>query len=146
MTLQTVVNRILDLGRSHAMLKSVYLGDPWELESQQSGATKYACLLVQLTGVRFRPGATRVDFAFYYMDQVLAEESNELAVLSDMTQVAQDIYAWMRDPVYNDWTVSDENTGQYFTENFESMVAGIRVDMAVIFDDEGDRCAVPTNE
>jgi hypothetical protein len=146
MTLQIAINRILTMGQTHAMLASAFLGDPWELEHQQSGATKYACMMLQLTGVRFQRGQTRVDFSLYFMDQVLAEETNELPVLSDMTQVAQDVLAWMRDPSYQDWVVSDESTGQYFTERFESMVAGLRVDVAVIFEDPGDRCAVPEKE
>ena len=145
MTLKQVINRIQGIAENHGMLKSFYQGDPWELEHQERGHTEYACLLLQMTAVSLQKGQTRLDFSFYFMDQVTAEEHNELDVLSDMLQVAQDVVAQLRDPVYEDWLVSDTNSGVFFVERFESSTAGLRVDVAVIIEDPGDRCAVPAN-
>lgn len=145
MTLKQVINRIQAIAQSHGMLKSFYLGDPWELEHQETGAVNWACLLCQLTAVTIQRGQSRLDFSLYFMDQVTAEEHNELDVQSDMFQVAQDICAKLRDPQYSDWTVSDSNSGVFFVEKSESSTAGLRIDVAVLIEDPGDRCAVPEN-
>jgi len=145
MTLNQVVSRIRGIVTSHGQLKSFYLGDPWELEHQQAGAVEYACVLCQLVNLTLGVGYTQFNFSLYIMDQVAVEETGELDTLSDMVLVAQDIMAGLRNDIYQDWVLSDTNSGPFFTERMETSVAGVRVDIAIQVDNEGDRCAVPEN-
>jgi len=78
------------------------------------------------------------------MDLVHKDERNELEVLSDTLQMATDVVAQLRNPIYEDWFIVGDNvTFEDFTERFNDEVSGYKIDISLILSEQFNLCALP---
>ena len=80
-------------------------------------------------------------FSLYFMDRQL-QETEGLEVLSDMTLVAQDLVAEIRNNT-NEWLVGDTIPMQYFVEEDPDYIAGVRLDITLTLSSINNRCQIP---
>jgi hypothetical protein len=85
----------------------------------------------------------RLDFDLYFFDWCKKGIENSQEVWSDMTQVALDVYALLKDTGY-DWDVSDVAPLEYFRESLEGSLSGVMMKVSISYDHAIDRCQVPT--
>ena len=141
MTLNQVTKTIKDYAEAHNQIHHYHFGDVWEFVSHVE-TIKHASICCELTGGLVSNGQALLNFSLYFMDWVSADESNETEVLSDMLLVAGDMFALLNGGE-NDWSVSQNNPINFFTESTPDILAGCKMDISIVIDFELDRCAVP---
>jgi len=149
LTLNQIVARIKELGNSHAQIKQVGYGDFADLNSEDKN---YPCFLFDVDSPTISPKSkkTSYSFQFLFMDLAnVAEKSkeNELDVWSDLTSIAEDIFALMRNPNYlnEDWTFEDDVSGEYLRETEKDIILGLKFTVRISTNMNNNRCQVPTN-
>lgn len=152
MTLNQVIARIQAIALAHKQINHFYYGNLSEWLAQESGKVQYpACFVEHNTGAITSTGKTTThNFRLYFLDLVnMVNEAgaNETEVLSDMTSVAQDIIALMKDHAYEDsWFVEGTATMTLYSEKLTDHVAGVSIDLPVQTYYLTDACAVPASE
>jgi len=142
LTLNQVVDTITQIATAHKQIKSVYFGDIADYLSKGTDNI-YPSLYYDVTGANIQGKSLTLNFSLYFFDRMLAENTNETEVLSDMLEVAQDILAQLK---YNNF-IFDEMTSatiSFITEDTPDLLAGVKVDMALDIPFLADRCQVPT--
>jgi hypothetical protein len=146
MTLNQIVTELKKIGNAHEQINFVYFGDVWERLS--NGEVTYPAMFYTLTGATMVEKEIQYSFSLYFMDRMLAEETNETEVLSDMTQVGADVIAQLRFPLdYQnvDWKQLNNIPITYFTESDPDYLAGIKMDITLGSPFINNRCEVPSN-
>jgi hypothetical protein len=80
-------------------------------------------------------------FSLYFMDRQL-QETEGLEVLSDMTLIAQDLVAEIRNNT-NEWLVENLIPMQYFVEQDPDYLAGVKIDITLTLSSINNRCQIP---
>jgi hypothetical protein len=150
LTFNQIVDRIRTLSLSHSQVNDFYFGDPHEYNSN-GDITYPAVFLESFPGVVDRANKIqRYTFRMYCYDlvNVAADtEANETEVLSDMSQVADDILAMLFNPVYqDDWIIGDTALKGFGTEKLDDMVAGAEVELTIGVEYLADSCQVPASD
>lgn len=142
-TLNQVVETIKQIGEAHGQIKTVYFGNLADFLSKGSD-NKYPALFYDLTGSSISGTTLTMNFDLYFMDRMLAEQSNETEVLSDQLSIAQDIIAQLK---FNDFVfdIQDNVTLTYFTENTPDLLAGVMAGISLDLPFTADRCQVPSD-
>jgi hypothetical protein len=74
-------------------------------------------------------------------------EGNETEVLSDCTQIAEDLLAMLMSPNYqDDWEIADTTVVSPFTEGLSDIVAGVVMDIGIMVEFIADSCQVPSSD
>jgi hypothetical protein len=141
LTLNQTIKLISDLGSAHEQINTVYFGDIWEFLKTDN---IYPAMFFSLTGSSISGKQLNLDFSLFFLDRQLQDESNENEVLSDQLLIAQDIISMMRYPKF-DWEIGDQVSLEFFTEEKEDFLAGVKADVTVSFPMLSDRCQVPTD-
>jgi hypothetical protein len=141
LTLNQTIKLISDLGLAHEQVNTVYFGDVWEFLKTDN---IYPAMFFSLTGSSISGKQLNLDFSLFFLDRQLQDESNENEVLSDQLLIAQDIISMMRYPKF-DWEIGDQVSIEFFTEEKEDFLAGVKADVSVSFPMLSDRCQVPTD-
>lgn len=141
LTLNQTIKLISDLGLAHEQINTVYFGDVWEFLKTDN---IYPAMFFSLTGSSISGKQLNLDFSLFFLDRQLQDESNENEVLSDQLLIAQDIISMMRYPKF-DWEIGDQVSIEFFTEEKEDFLAGVKADVSVSFPMLSDRCQVPTD-
>ena len=142
LTLNQTVKLIRDLLTSHEQINTVYFGDVWEFLAQTDNV--YPAAFYSLTGSSISGKELTLNFSIFHLDRMLQDETDETEVLSDQLLIAQDIISMMRYPKF-DWEIGDSVTIEFYTENQEDYLAGVKADVTITFPMLSDRCQVPTN-
>lgn len=150
LTLNQIVARIKEIGNSHAQLKLTEFGDFVDLNAENN--LVYPCFLFDVNNPVISPlgRTTTYSFEFMFMDLAnVAEKSkqNELEVWSDLTSIAEDIFALMRLPEYQKetWTFEQDASGEYLREVQKDIITGVRFTVTISTFYNNNRCQVPTN-
>lgn len=142
-TLNQVVKTIKDIAEAHGQIRTVYFGNLVDFLSKGSDNT-YPAMFYDLTGSSISGTTLTMNFSLYFMDRMLAEQSNETEVLSDQLSIAQDIIAQLK---YNDFdfVIQDNVNLTYFTEDTPDLLAGVRAEVSLDLPFTANRCQVPTD-
>jgi hypothetical protein len=142
-TLNQVVATIQAIGQAHKQINTVYFGNLLDFLSKGSDNV-YPAMFFDLTGSSISGTTLTMDFSLYFLDRMLAEQSNETEVLSDQLSVAQDIVAQLK---YNDFDfeIQDSVALQFVTENTPDLLAGVVANVSLDLPFTADRCVVPTD-
>ena len=142
-TLNQVVATIQAIGQAHKQINTVYFGNLLDFLSKGSDNV-YPAMFFDLTGSSISGTTLTMEFSLYFLDRMLAEQSNETEVLSDQLSVAQDIIAQLK---YNDFDfeIQDSVPLQYVTENTPDLLAGVVANVRLDLPFTADRCVVPTD-
>lgn len=138
-TLNQIVKKITDYASSHAQINVVKFGEMYDFLSE--GDITYPALLFNVATSRILAKQTRFSFVLYFIDRQL-QETDGLEIMSDMTLVAQDIVAKLRDNS-NPWIVSDDIVLEFFAESEPDFLAGVSIDIALTISNINNRCEVP---
>ena len=127
LSLNGIVSLLQYKQQNHAQLSSgtFYFGDPWEFG--QNETIKYPFFGARLLENNTLAGnLDTTSIEIFFCDLVHKDESNETEVLSDMKQIALDIYSQLRTDLKDDYKANLNDTAQLnpFTEKFNDMVTG----------------------
>lgn len=142
LTLNQTVKLIKDIALSHDQIKTVYFGDVWEFLAQTDNV--YPAMFYSLTGSQINGKSLDMSFSLFFLDRQLQDETNETEVLSDQLLIAQDIISMLRFPKF-DWEIGDNVILDFFTENEEDYLAGVKADVTISFPMLSNRCQIPTD-
>lgn len=141
-TLNQVVKTIQQIAEAHEQIRTVYFGNLPYFLSHGTDNT-YPAMFYDLTGSSISGTTLTLNFSLYFMDRMLAEQTNETEVLSDQLLIAQDIIAQLR---YNDFNfdIQDSVPMQFFTEDTPDLLAGVKADISLDLPYLGNRCDIPS--
>lgn len=142
MTLNQLVAAIQALGEGHALIKRTFQGTIVDFLSTEN---LYPAMLFDVTGAAINGSAQSINFEMYFMDRVAQDTSNEMEVLSDQLQTAQDIVAQMRDQ-NNEYELADNVQITFFVDDTGDVLGGVRLDITINLGYISNRCVVPTND
>lgn len=149
LTLNQIVTRIKEIGNSHAQIKEVGFGDFVDLNAED---INYPCFLFDVDSPTISPLSKRTTYSFQFLFMDLANvaensKENELEVWSDLTSIAEDVFALMRNPEYQteSWTFEDDVSGEYLREAQKDIIMGVRFTVKIGTFMNNNRCQVPTN-
>lgn len=142
-TLNQVVQTIQGLAEAHQQINTVYFGNLVDFLSKGSDNV-YPAMFFDLTSSNINGTVQTMNFSLYFMDRMLAEQSNETEVLSDQLSIAQDIVAQLRYDGFL-FTVDDSVPLTFFTEDTPDLLAGVKADISIDLDFSANRCQVPTD-
>jgi hypothetical protein len=151
MTLNQTVARIKSICEAHQQINTFFAGREDEFFALDR-VFAAACLEFP-DNEAIQRGATILPMRLYFFDRVVQggatsdNSYNEQEVISDMREVALDIFSQMRfqnfDPIWN--VREDANIGAYMYEAGEDYLAGVILDFSIKNPFSADRCAVPSN-
>lgn len=150
LSLNQIVARLRTLSLSHRQVNSFYYGDPHEYTA--NGDITYPAIFVES-----QPGTIdrinkiqRYAFRIYCFDLVHVSqdtEENETEVLSDTSQIIDDLIAMVANPVYQyDWIIGDTAGKILGTEQLDDMLAGVVADIEIGVEYLTDSCVVPADD
>lgn len=150
LTLNQVLSRLRSLALSHKQINHFYFGDVPEFDAQED-IVYPGCFCEQQPGqIDTVQRLQRFNFRIFLVDLVGVSErteQNETEVLSDMTQVAGDLIALLKNPIYqDDWIITDTSAINPVTESLGDMVAGVFMDIGISVDYLADSCQVPADD
>lgn len=141
-TLNQVVQTIKQIAEAHEQINTVYFGNlPYFLSHETDN--KYPAMFYDFTGSSISGTTLTLQFSLYFMDRMLAEQTNETEVLSDQLLIAQDIIAQLK---FNDFdfVMQDSVQMQHFTEDTPDLLAGVKIDINLDLPFTANRCIVPS--
>lgn len=141
MTLNQLVAAIQALGEGHALIKRTFQGTIVDFLSTEN---LYPAMLFDVTGAAINGSEQSINFEMYFMDRVAQDTSNEMEVLSDQLQTAQDIVAQMRNQ-NNEYELADNVQVTFFVDDTGDVLGGVRLDITVNLGYISNRCVVPVN-
>lgn len=142
MTLNQLVAAIQALGENHALIKRTFQGTIVDFLSTEN---LYPAMLFDVTGAAINGSEQSINFEMYFMDRVAQDTSNEMEVLSDQLQTAQDIVAQMRNQ-NNEYELADNVQITFFVDDTGDVLGGVRLDITINLGYISNRCVVPTND
>jgi hypothetical protein len=140
MTLNQLIANIQNLGEKHRIIQRTFRGNIVDFLSSEN---LYPGFLFDVVSATIQNGQMTVAMEFFFMDRNAQDESNEMEVLSDQLQIAQDIIAQMRDQ-NEEYELNDNINVTFFVDRTGDVLAGVRCDISVNLPYISDRCAVPT--
>lgn len=142
MTLNQVKKVLSDFATNHKQIDFFGFGDVWELDVSTSRV--YPLMWVELQPSQLAFKEFSYNFKVYFAAKVLRGEGNETEVLSDMTEIAKDLYAHLYNlQNSNDYEVVTNTAFEYFTEAFDDMVAGCMITLQIKVPNLYDYCQIP---
>lgn len=142
MTLNQLIDDITGLGKRHALIKKTFCGTIVDFLSTEN---LYPAMLFDVTTASINGAEQNINFEFYFMDRVSQDQSNEMEVLSDQLQIAQDIISLMRDQ-NNEYELSEQVNVSFFVDDTGDVLAGVRLDITINLGYISNRCVVPIND
>jgi len=139
LTLNMIKKQIEDYGTNHPQINYVFFGEIYDRLS--SCEVIYPAMFFGLESSQILAKQIQYTFSLYFMDRQL-QETEGLEVLSDMTLVAQDLVAEIRNNT-NEWLVGDTIPMQYFVEEDPDYIAGVRLDITLTLSSINNRCQIP---
>lgn len=128
LTIQGLKTLLQNKQQNHAQLSSgtFYFGDPWEFGANETIRYPFFGARLLPSGNNLTGNNDTTSIEIFFCDLVHKDESNETQVLSDMKQVALDIYSQVRIDLQDSYKANLNTTAQLspFTERFDDEVSG----------------------
>lgn len=137
------INELLEgIATAHQQINSYGIGDLYDLVA--NGAVTYPLMFTVINPGQIQGKQMSLNLSLLFMDLVHKDQHNELEVLSDQLQIATDVVAQLRAPLYEDWfMVGDSVSFEDFTERFNDEVAGYKIDITLNLSEQFNLCALP---
>lgn len=103
-----------------------YFGDPWEFGANETITYPFFGARLLPSGNSLSGNVLTTSIEIFFCNLVHKDESNETDVLSDMEQIALDIYSQLRTDLKDYYKANINETAQLnpFTERFDDEVSG----------------------
>ena len=137
------INELLEgIATAHQQINSYGIGDLYDLVA--NGAVTYPLMFTVINPGQIQGKQMSLNLSLLFMDLVHKDQRNELEVLSDQLQIATDVVAQLRAPLYEDWFLVNESVSfEDFTERFNDEVAGYKIDITLNLSEQFNLCALP---
>jgi hypothetical protein len=148
MTRNQITQRVKEIAENHKQIRTFSLGDVVDsLESDNSLSYPVCFVDINSGSISKLEKRTLYTVEIWLCDLVNVNEgakNNESEVFSDLTSIAEDLFAQFHDPDYSDtWDVATEISLEYFKEKFTDMVGAVKMTVALGSPFLTDRCQVP---
>jgi hypothetical protein len=142
-TINRLVNLLREISLNHAQVKAFNFGENSEIAASEQ--ERYPLVWAYVTDSSIDGLVLTVNMTIKVIDIQKADAVNEIDLVSDTLSIAQDIYAMLTNPLYQDYFLVQFNSS--FTplnEAFTDVVDGWEMSLAFDFLQDRNRCQVPT--
>lgn len=138
--LKLAVQAILE---SHAMIKEVRFFTAKEWIGRESNTLYPICCYSILSGT-FEPGYKDFSLQFLFLDQTGQDGEFEVDVVSDQTEIANDIVALLKKHT-NTWIIDEQIGFEVLLGEFKERLSGVQLTVNIKTRNNYDTCAIPYN-
>lgn len=139
LSLNQIVQRITSYGLEHAMINHVHFGEMYNWLSNEDAI--YPSMFYNVERASILERQTKYIFSIYLLDRQL-QETDGLEEMSDMTLIAQDIIALLRNND-NEWLVDNVIPISFIVEGEPDYLAGVSLEVGITISNINNRCEVP---
>jgi hypothetical protein len=147
MTLKQVIQRLTELAESHQQINHFFIGGFDEfLDNEDVVYPALFCELKSDSTISLADRVANFNFTFYFfdlMDTANRSLQNIWDVTSDMSSVAQDYIALLKDQDYTDWEIGDDYDMTIREYELQDLTCGVSVDVTIGIRFDANRCQVP---
>lgn len=142
-TLNKIINLLESVCNDHAQVSSFEFGEEYDISASQQEA--YPLVWANVLPGNISEKTLFVNMEVMVMDVQRANQNNERDTLSDTLSIAQDIYAAMSSPLYQDYFFIQKNVNlEPMREELPDLVNGWRMNLIFELAQTRDRCQIPT--
>ena len=102
------------------------------------------CCFSMSTG-SFEPGYKNFDLQIWFLDKAGVEGEFEVDVVSDQTEIANDIVGLLKKSWVNSWLIDDNIIFEVLLEKYEDYLSGVKIFIRLKTINNYDTCAIPFN-
>ena len=144
-TLNSLINQFRYASQNHAQIKGFNFGRDSEIAA--SDQENYPLLWIDVTDSSIEGTVMTVSILMKVIDIQQPDRENEIENLSDMMSIAQDVYAAMSDPAYQDYFIIQyASTLTPIREAYSDLVNGWEMRLDFSFMQDRNRLQIPTND
>ena len=141
-TLNQIINLIEQISLAHAQVNSFGFGEESSISASEQEA--YPLVWLNLQPSTITDNTFSLSLSMLVCDIVKADDENERDTLSDCLSIAQDLYAELTSPNYQDYFSIQYNVGiSPVREGLPDLVNGFRIDLVLDLEQIRDRCQIP---
>jgi len=141
-TLNQIVNLFETISLNHAQINGFFFGSQDDISASQQ--EYYPLLWVDVIESNIDINTTNIVINCKIMDIAKDDQSNEKDSLSDCLSIAQDVYAYLNNPIYQDYYILDLSTNLTpIREGMADKVNGFQMDLTFHLIQERNRCQIP---
>lgn len=142
MTYQKLTEELRLVLESHAQIRKVIFDTPqeWMFKGQKPDLP-IACY--RINSGSFEPGQKIFNVDFWFLDKSGRDGEFDIEVSSDMTEVANDIVAMLKQSHIRDWTVGENVQFSIINDSFEDYLSGCRLTVQIKTVNKYDACSIP---
>lgn len=143
-TLNQVLNAIQTVCNNHAQVKQYQFGEESEISASEQQI--YPLVWANVVDSNIDEKTLKLNIDLLILDIQKPDTFNEQDTLSDTLSIAQDIYAALSNPDYQDnWTVEQSFQLSVVREALPDLVNGWRLPLTFNLEQLRDRCQIPLN-
>ena len=144
MTFNNVIAALENFAANHLMINSFLSGDTWDFQAQTNA---YPSMLAVTYPAVIGSGMTRMSFQIFFSDIANKDRSNVNEIHSDTLQIAQDLFAYLRDneDELGFSLATDELSLEPFSESFDDVLVGWSMLLEIDLPFAGSACNLPLN-
>lgn len=148
MTLNKIIQRLQEIVEAHEQINTFFFGD---IDDFLKVDRVYPACFLGKPSETIIANNTLIRFSLFFFDREIIGGSesdktlNTTEVLSDMREIALDIFSQIRYQKFSPiWNVEKDATLEYYNEDKEDYLAGVKLDVIIKLPFNTDRCQVPT--
>lgn len=141
-TLNKIVSLLSEVCGAHAQVSSFYFGEEVDIAASQQ--EQYPLVWANVLTSNIAEKTLTINMEVMVMDIQRASQENELHTLSDTLSIAQDIYAAMTNPSYQDYYLLSQSVSlEPMREALPDLVNGWRMGLNFEIAQTINRCQIP---
>jgi hypothetical protein len=144
MTYKQVKEAVKTILESHAMIRDVRFATPTEWMKKETQPEYPVCCYAINTG-SFEKGYKNFTVQFWFLDLAGAEGEYDVDVVSDQTEIANDIVGLLKQSHVRSWTIDETINFNCILQKFEDYISGVELTINLKTINKYDTCAIPTN-
>lgn len=142
-TINRLVNLLRETSLNHAQVKAFNFGENSEIAASEQ--ERYPLVWAYVTDSSIDGLVLTVNMTIKVIDIQKAAAANEIDLFSDTLSIAQDLYAMLTNPIYQDYFLVQFNSNIVpLSEAYTDVVDGWEMSLAFDFLQDRNRCQVPT--
>ena len=144
-SLNQILNLIQAICQNHAQINSYTFGS--ESDISASTQEQYPLVWVDVENSSIQEKTLLINLSILVADIQKADQSNEQDTLSDTLSIAQDIYAALNNPTYQDYfNIVPSVNIEVMREGLPDFVNGFRMAISFELEQIKDRCQIPVKQ
>lgn len=141
-TLNKIVSLLSEVCAAHGQVSSFYFGEEVDIAASQQ--EQYPLVWANVLTSNIAEKTLTINMEVMVMDIQRASQENELHTLSDTLSIAQDIYAAMTNPAYQDYYLLSQSVSlEPMREALPDLVNGWRMGLNFEIAQTINRCQIP---